>query len=348
MRALRLPRRLRGAEAPQPQGGTEGSDPPEHEDAAETPQPHVGMLASAPVPLDWERFADRRPRRLKRGKHFVGEPKILQREAEHAAKGMGKVALVSRDQQGKWGYVWVQFVDAEVKEDEPCPVCDSYELLKLTNDVIRCPSCDSMLEFRPRPLEMPALPRLNAPAVAPPDEVLPTDDVSTRASPRYDVSELAEIVSTRTLRADGTVAGAFSTDEALMMETTVRTHQPRLRIKVMINALVEDQRVFVSRQPEWSELARPGLYAINVHFPARFLTNHSYRLKVALKVDDGSGADPFTVIRRKRTGIDLRPEAGTSMLKQPFVRPALEWTTESVDTEDVDADFVSVEDDSRP
>jgi len=307
------------------------------------------MLASAPVPLDWERFADRRPRRLKRGKHFVGEPKFLQREARDAAAEMGKVALVSRDQQGKWGYVWIQFLDAEVKEGEPCPVCGSCELLKLNNNVIRCPSCDSMLAFVPRPLEMPVLPRLNAPAVAPPDEVSPTDDVpAALASPRHDVSELADIVSTRTLCADGTVAEAFSTDEALMLETTVRTHQPRLRIKVMIVAVVEDQRVFISRQPEWSELARPGLYAINVHFPARFLMNHTYRLKVVLKVDDGSGADPVTVIRRKRTWIDLRPEDGTSMLEQGFVRPALEWTTESVDTEDVDADFVSIEDDSRP
>jgi len=307
------------------------------------------MLASAPVPLDWERFADRRPRRLKRGKHFVGEPKFLQREARDAAAEMGKVALVSRDQQGKWGYVWIQFLDAEVKEGEPCPVCGSCELLKLNNNVIRCPSCDSMLAFVPRPLEMPVLPRLNAPAVTPPDEVSPTDDVpAARASPRHDVSELADIVSTRTLCADGTVAEAFSTDEALMLETTVRSHQPRLRIKVMIAAQVEGQRVFISRQPEWSELARPGLYAIYVHFPARFLMNRSYRIKVVMKVDDDSGADPITVIRRKGTSIDLRPEDGISMPEQGFVRVALEWTTESVDTEDVDADFVSVEEGSPP
>jgi hypothetical protein len=206
-----------------------------------------------------------------------------------------------------------------------------------------------MLAFVPRPLEMPVLPRLNAPAVTPPDEVSPTDDVpAARASPRHDVSELADIVSTRTLRADGTVAEAFSTDEALMLETTVRSHQPRLRIKVMIAAQVEGQRVFISRQPEWSELARPGLYAIYVHFPARFLMNHSYRIKVVMKVDDDSGADPITVIRRKGTSIDLRPEDGISMPEQGFVRVALEWTTESVDTEDVDADFVSVEEGSPP
>jgi hypothetical protein len=300
------------------------------------------MLASAPVPLDWERFADRRPRRLKRGKHFVGEPKLLQREAKHAAEGMGKVALVSRDQQGKWGYVWIQFVDAEINEDEPCPVCGSHELLKLNNDVVRCPSCDSMLEFVPRPLEMPALPSLNASAVAGPGEVSPTDDVS---APRYEVSELADIVSTRTLRVDGTVAEEFSTEEPLTVETTVLCHRPRLRMIVKIAAEVEGQRVFISRQSQWSELARPGLYAINVHFPARFLMNHSYHLKVAVKVDDGSGGGPITVIRRKATQIELQPREGAPVVAEAFVRPALEWTTELVDTEDAEEELVSIEDD---
>jgi hypothetical protein len=333
MRALRLPRRLRGAEAPQPQGGTEGSDPPEHEDAAETPQPHVGMLASAPVPLDWERFADRRPRRLKRGKHFVGEPKILQREAEHAAKGMGKVALVSRDQQGKWGYVWIQFVDAEVNEGEPCPVCDSYELLKLTNDVIRCPSCDSMLEFIPRPLEMPVLPEMGT-------AVAGSDQSSSVASPR-EASEFAEIVSTRTLRRDGTVAEAPSTRDALIVETIVRSHRPCLRVLPSIAADVDNQRVFASGQRKWAELGPPGLYALRAHIPPGVLVVHTYRFKIVVQVDDGSGGEPVLLVRRKATVIRPVLPASVPPADHGFLRPALEWTTEGLDPEEADDDLVS-------
>ena len=313
---------------------------------SETPDPRAGMLASAPVPLDWERFADRRPRRLKRGKHFVGEPKILQREAEHAAKGMGKVALVSKDQQGKYGYLWVQFVDAAVDEGEPCPVCDSYELLKLNNDVIRCPSCDSMLEFKARPLEMPALPTLQIPAGASAADASPADDApEARGAPRYDVSELADIVSTRTLRADGSVGESFSTDEPITVETIIRSHQPRLRISVKVAAQVGDQPVLVTRQPEWPELTRAGLHTVSVHLPAYFLMSHSYRLKVAVKVADGAPAGPITVISRKAIDIALQPREGAPGPSEAFVRPAFEWTTESVDTDEVDDDFDVFEDD---
>ena len=323
MRALRLRR-----------GRRDNSDP-------EAPDPRAGMLASAPVPLDWERFADRRPRRLKRGKHFVGEPKILQREAQHAAKAMGKVALVSKDQQGKYGYLWIQFVDAAVDEGEPCPVCNSYELLKLTNDVIRCPSCDSMLEFNARPLEMPALPVMALRGAPSQDGESSTDDGSVTL-PR-DPSELAKTVSTRALHADGTVAETFSADEPLMIETLIRSHLPGLRANLLIAASVESQRAFVSRQPHWAELDDPGLYAIRAHFPVRFLMNRDYRFKVAVKIDDGSGSEPATLTREEKW-IALKPADGISVLEQGVVRPALEWTSEPVDPEDRDPDSDSIED----
>ena len=339
MRPLRLPRRLRGArgaEAPEPpregQGGTEGLDSPELEDGAEAPPPG-GMLASAPVPLDWERFADRRPRRLKRGKHFVGEPKFLQREARDAAAEMGKVALVSRDQQGKWGYVWIQFLDAEVKEGEPCPVCGARELLKLNNSAICCPSCGSMLAFIPRPLEMPVLPEMGTAAAG-------SDQSSSVASPR-EASELAEIVSTRTLRRDGTVAERPSTRDALIVETIVRSHRPCLRVLPSFAADVDNQRVFASGQRKWAELGPPGLYALRAHIPPGVLVVHTYRFKIVVQVDDGSGAEPVLLVRRKATVIRPVLPASVPPADHGFLRPALEWTTEGLDPEEADDDLVS-------
>ena len=323
MRLLRLPRRLRGAEAPEP------------------PEGQGGMLASAPVPLDWERFADRRPRRLKRGKHFVGDPKFLQREARNAAEEMGKVALVAKDQQGKWGYVWIQFLDAEINEGEPCPVCGARELLKLNNSAICCPSCGSMLAFIPRPLEMPALPG-TGPATA---DSSPGN--SRSAPPTREVSELAEIVSTRTLRRDGTVAEAPSTRDALTVETIVRSHRPCLRVLTTIAADVGDQRVFASGQRKWVELGEPGLYALKAHIPPGVLVAHTYRLKISVRVDDGSGAEPALLVRRKATEIRPVRPASVPPIDHGFLRPALEWTTEVLDAEAADDDLVSAEGSAR-
>jgi len=295
------------------------------------------MLASAPFPLDWERFADRRPRRLKRGKHFVGEPKILQREARHAAEEMGKVAIAAKDEQGKWGYVWIQFLDAEINEGEPCPVCGARELLKLNNSAICCPSCGSMLAFIPRPLEMPALPATAG----------SSSDNSRSAPSAPDASEMAEIVSTRTLRRDGTVAEAPSTRDALIVETIVRSHRPCLRILTSLAATVGDQRVFASGQRQWVELGEPGLYALKAHIPPGVLVAHTYRLKIGVQVDDGSGAEPALLVRRKATEIRPVLPASAPLIDHGFLRPALEWTTEVLDAEEADAALVSAEGSAR-
>lgn len=271
---------------------------------------------------------DGRPHRLKRGKHFVGEPKLFQREARLAAEERGRVACFSRDSQGKWGYVWVQFLDAEVKEGEPCPVCGSRELLKLNNNVMRCPSCASKLCLVPAPLEPPR------PAGDPIEEDAPA---------ARDLSELAEIVATRVLRPGGAVAVTPSSDEALVVETTVRSQQPHLRVRTNLAAEVEGQRVFAARQPEWADLGGAGLYAIQAHLPPGMLVGHHYRLKVVVEVDDRSGADPILLVRRKATKVSPPPPAPDAFFHHGFLRPTLEWTIEGLEREVLGADLASGE-----
>jgi hypothetical protein len=96
--------------------------------------------------LTWEQLArDARPRRLKRGKHFRGDVRSVQREASAAAQQMGRVARVVRDDFIKYAYVWVQFVDFQIPLGAPCPGCGGRDILRIHEHFGRCPSCNASL-----------------------------------------------------------------------------------------------------------------------------------------------------------------------------------------------------------
>jgi hypothetical protein len=98
--------------------------------------------------LTWERLArDQRVRRLRRGKHFRGEMRAVQREAHAAAAQMGLVARVVRDDFRKHAYVWVQFKDFEVPLGEPCPACGGREIVRTHEHFGRCAECQASLAF---------------------------------------------------------------------------------------------------------------------------------------------------------------------------------------------------------
>lgn len=99
--------------------------------------------------LSWERLADdHRPRRLKRGKHFTGEPRDLQAAASHAASAMGRAVRTFRDELGHRNrYVWVQFADVEVELGAPCARCGHTELDRTHRHFGACPRCGARLLF---------------------------------------------------------------------------------------------------------------------------------------------------------------------------------------------------------
>jgi hypothetical protein len=101
--------------------------------------------------LTWEQLAaDDRVRRLRRGKHFTGDVKSVQREASAAASQMGRVARVVRDDFRKYAYVWVQFVDFQVPLGAPCPNCAGRDIVRVHEHFGRCPSCGASLALLPR------------------------------------------------------------------------------------------------------------------------------------------------------------------------------------------------------
>jgi hypothetical protein len=118
--------------------------------------------------LTWDELVrDRRPRRLKRDKHFRGDVRSFQHEAAVAARDRGCTARVVRDDFVKNAYVWVQFFDLELPLGDPCSRCGSRRILRTHQHFGRCPACDATIAFLPRrtstdPSAPPESPRLDA------------------------------------------------------------------------------------------------------------------------------------------------------------------------------------------
>jgi len=92
-------------------------------------------------PLAWAALADGRVHRLKLGKHFHGDVRLLADEAAGAAERLDKAVRTLRDELGRRNhYLWVQFADAEVVAGDPC-VCGSLELGRTHEHFGVCPAC---------------------------------------------------------------------------------------------------------------------------------------------------------------------------------------------------------------
>ena len=96
--------------------------------------------------VDWSRWSDGRAYRLKRRRDFPNvDPGLARTACELAGSRMGKAVRTARDKRVPTKLIWVQFADAHVKPDEPCPRCGSRTLLRLHADFIRCAQCKAQL-----------------------------------------------------------------------------------------------------------------------------------------------------------------------------------------------------------
>ena len=96
--------------------------------------------------VDWEKIADGRVWRLRRGLHYEGSDRAVLASARAAAGRMGMVVSMAREDFGKSaGYVWIQFADAEVAPGDPCPRCGSTTLLSERPGFATCPQCAARL-----------------------------------------------------------------------------------------------------------------------------------------------------------------------------------------------------------
>jgi hypothetical protein len=96
--------------------------------------------------VDWSRWSDGRPYRLKRKKDFPNVDAGHARTAcELAASRMGKAVRTVRDKFVPEKLIWIQFADAEIPEGNPCPICGSRRILRLHGGFARCPQCKAQL-----------------------------------------------------------------------------------------------------------------------------------------------------------------------------------------------------------
>jgi len=95
--------------------------------------------------VEWERWADGRAWRLKRGRDFGDvHPELARRAAKNAARRMGKVVQTVRDRIDGERYTWVQFADYEIPLGAPCP-CGGRRLYRLHTYFARCAACGAQL-----------------------------------------------------------------------------------------------------------------------------------------------------------------------------------------------------------
>jgi hypothetical protein len=98
-------------------------------------------------PLTWEKLADGRLWRLKRGRQFRGDVRLVTAEAVQVAHDTGRGVRVVRDELGKHQYLWLQFADQAIPLGAPCR-CGSRRILRTHEHFGRCPACGATCIFR--------------------------------------------------------------------------------------------------------------------------------------------------------------------------------------------------------
>jgi hypothetical protein len=107
--------------------------------------------------IDWERWSDGMPHRLKRKRDFGDlEPDLVREAAKNAAKRMGKGVQASVDKMSPRGasrYVWVQFADHEIRVGDPCKGCGGRRLVRVHPFFANCAQCGARLLLAPKRIE---------------------------------------------------------------------------------------------------------------------------------------------------------------------------------------------------
>jgi hypothetical protein len=93
---------------------------------------------------DWDRLADGRIWRLRRGRDFDCSPKQFVRELDAIASRLGKVARGVVDRMAPEDYVWVQFAEFLAKPGEPC-TCGGTRFRRIHAHFGRCETCGTQV-----------------------------------------------------------------------------------------------------------------------------------------------------------------------------------------------------------
>lgn len=276
----------------------------------------------------WGEWLDGRPRRLKRGKHFTGDPKQVQRRAEEAAAELGKMAVTSKDGSGTYEYLWIQFVDGEVALGAPCPLCGSAEFVKAQKFFVRCRGCGATLESAD---DQQVLPGTYAPPApdAPEGGVAEGESLEEAAVEKLAAvrsSPLGEILGTRILSRSHEEIEALSAEEEVYVETTIVTFEPGLRSLVTCSIHADRLKVLSSQSEDWQEMPTPGRYAFTARLPARLFSERLYTVKVFVDLVDLTAQTTAGLLDRDAASFTVTLDLLEQLLEPGVVHPEVAWS----------------------
>jgi hypothetical protein len=101
----------------------------------------------APAQPDWDRIADGRVWRLRRGRHFGASVQQTIEQAEEFASRTGRIVRVVRDRVKPDSALWLQFGDGHVRPGEACPRCGSSDVVRTHPSWGRCERCHAHLDL---------------------------------------------------------------------------------------------------------------------------------------------------------------------------------------------------------
>lgn len=314
-----------------------GVEDPVHESEGQTatsPPASAPSGAPATTERDWTPWLDGHPRRLKRGKHYTGDPKALVKNARQFAEALGRAAVASRDGQGKYEYVWIQFVDAEVELGRPCPVCAGTALAKVQKQFLRCESCGSVLVVaEDQEVEAGSY---ALPPPAPEKEIPPQPNDPGEPAPDPRTSELGDILETRVLSSAGAELETAPAEEPLVLEITVLTHRPDLTATVGCALLVTPSekkgrvRALASTMDRGRHLVDAGVHRFRAHVPAHLLSRFEYTVAAGAKLDDPADGSHAQLVDPESASISVTLE--TPLGETPgILHPSIPWSVHAVE-----------------
>lgn len=306
---------------------------------AQRPPVSASPPSSGPPERDWTPWLDGRPRRLKRGKDYTGDPKPLVKNARESAEALGRFAVVSRDSQGKYEYVWVQFVDAEVELGRPCPVCGGTLLEKVQKHFLRCSTCGSVLvvagdrevvggsfEFPPPDPEVGA-------GVAGEEAARGAEEPTDSRR-----SNLGDMLETRVLSEAETEVTIPRADEPLIFETAVLTHRAGLTGTLVIALLAAPSakagrvKVFTSAM-EARELGEAGARRFRAHLPPYLLSRFTYTVRVWIWLRDPEDGSVAILRDRDAASFSVELDLPDDQPSPGLVHPPIHWKLETAEQE---------------
>lgn len=257
-----------------------------------------------PTELPWEEWADGRPRRLKRGKHYEGSPRVVERAARAAASEMDRAVVTTVDQVAKWEYIWVQFVDQAVEEGQPCR-CGGRHFARHHVRFARCEVCGRTTALTEPKEPMHVLVSTAAEAASPGDAPFGT------------------ITGVRVLSAGGEEVDRVPIDEEVVVEGTFEAPDAELRITPLVNVRTDVVRVFAASTPDswWPDQA--GVYRVEMRIPPDLLAAQSYQAEFRMRVMTSEGEKRLLPgVRVAFTAYDPAKEDGG---REGLVRPRVDW-----------------------